>query len=56
MLVELVLLSATRLMAVAFLYVLGTRISVSGPPTWDVVQEALDQLIQFAIRLPDLMH
>jgi hypothetical protein len=55
-LVELILLSAIRLMAVALLYLLGTQITTSGPPTWNVIQATLDQLIQIVVGLPNQVH
>jgi hypothetical protein len=55
-LVELLLLSAIRLMAVAFLYLLGAQITTSGPPTWSIIRATLDRLIQVVVGLPGLVH
>ena len=53
-LAEVAALSVFRLMTIAFLYLLGMRISVGEPPTWDVLQKTFDRLIQIAVMLPDL--
>lgn len=55
-LVETVALAGFRLLTVAFLYLLSERMVEGQPPTWDVLQETLDRVIQVVAKLPDLVR
>jgi hypothetical protein len=55
-LAEIVALSAFRLIAVTFLYLLIARTASGTPPTWDVVQETLDRVIAIIAGLTEMVR
>jgi hypothetical protein len=55
-LVETLAVSFGRLLAVAFLYLLVQHLKAGDPPSWDVLHETLDRLIQVVFSLPGLVR
>jgi hypothetical protein len=53
---EIIALSAFRLVTVAFLGLLIARVGSGNAPTWDVVEETLDRVVEIVVRLPELVH
>jgi hypothetical protein len=52
---EIIALSALRLVIIAFLGLLIVRVGSGNAPTWDVVEETLDRVIEIVARLPELV-
>jgi hypothetical protein len=53
-LTETVALSAFRLIAMTFLYLLIARTTLDAPPTWNTIQETLDRVTAIIVRLTEL--
>jgi hypothetical protein len=53
---EIIALSAFWLVTVTFLYLLIGRVGSGIPPTWEVLQEAYDRVIEIVVKLLELIR